>query len=65
MLRCWHIVVYAGCTRRCTVAHAAAVNAPKVPSEGPIILDGQVLHSITPQRLEIINSMEQDGWVGR
>jgi acyl-[acyl-carrier-protein] desaturase len=28
-------------------------------------LDGQVLHSITPQRLEIVKSMEQDGWVER
>ena len=42
---------------------AAAAEAP--PKEGPIILDGQVLHSIEPHRLDVINSMEKDGWVDR
>ena len=27
-------------------------------TEGPIILDGQVLHSLTPARLEIVQSMD-------
>lgn len=50
--------------RQATIASAAAPAAPESPAkEGPIILDGQVLHSIEPHRLDIIKSMEQDGWV--
>lgn len=43
---------------------AAAIAEPKAEKvEGPIVLDGQVLHSIEPARLDIIRSMEADGWV--
>lgn len=38
---------------------------PNTASAGPIIVNGQVLHSIEPHRLDIINSMEKDGWVER
>eukprot|EP00892_Ulva_mutabilis_P009159 jgi/Ulvmu1/6615/UM003_0252.1 len=49
--------------RRAPITAAAAAEAPA--TEGPIILDGQVLHSIEPHRLDIIHSMEKDGWVDR
>jgi len=39
-------------TKRHCACSAAATN------EGPIIMDGQVLHSLTPQRLELINSLD-------
>lgn len=55
--------------RRCARARAAAVDtaadtAPPV-AQGPVILNGQVLHSIEPHRLDVIRSMEADGWVER
>lgn len=44
----------------------AVASAPDTkPAEGPIILDGQVLHSIEPHRLDVVRSMEKDGWVER
>lgn len=49
--------------RQAAIPAAAAAEAPA--KEGPIILDGQVLHSIEPHRLDVINSMEKDGWVER
>lgn len=49
--------------RQAAIPAAAAAEAPA--KEGPIILDGQVLHSIEPHRLDIVNSMEKDGWVER
>lgn len=52
---------------RASVVKTNAVASPEIvqPKEGPIILDGQVLHSIEPHRLEIVQSMEKDGWVER
>ena len=42
--------------RRCRfVPKAVAATAPA--ASGPIILDGQVLHSITSERLELIQGM--------
>jgi hypothetical protein len=37
----------------------AAIEKPVVhaKAQGPIILNGQVLHSITQERLELVNSM--------
>lgn len=39
-------------------SRAALVEAPTTPKQGPIILNGQVLHSITPERLEIVGTMD-------
>ena len=53
--------------RQCVLARAAAAEVDHAPSAppGPVILNGQVLHSIEPHRLDVIRSMEEDGWVER
>lgn len=54
----------ASLARPSRVPSCHAVAAPDTkPAEGPIILDGLVLHSIEPHRLDIVRSMEHDGWV--
>lgn len=43
---------------RLAVVRPQAVAAEAAPAkEGPIIMNGQILHSITPARLELVNSM--------
>jgi len=45
------------------VLRAAATEAPPVASTskpaGPIIMNGQILHSLTPKRLELVNGMSE------
>eukprot|EP00951_Prasinocladus_malaysianus_P003240 scaffold23052_cov38-Prasinocladus_malaysianus.AAC.2 len=42
-----------------SVRAAVEAQAP-LAREGPIIINGQILHSISKERLEIVNSL--DGW---
>jgi Fatty acid desaturase len=53
--------------KRSIRARAAAVEQQHAPAKppGPVILNGQVLHSIEPHRLDVIRSMETEGWVER
>lgn len=37
---------------------AALVETPTKAAQGPIIINGQVLHSITQERLELVGSMD-------
>jgi hypothetical protein len=64
-LRHIHLSKRAGSSVRLTITRAATVNSPRPAAPGPIILNGQVLHSIEPHRLDVIHSMEQDGWVAQ
>lgn len=40
--------------RRAPIVRAAV----QAPAEGPIIIDGQVLHSITSERLDVVKSLD-------
>ena len=40
------------------VVRPQAIATQAAPKEGPIVMNGQILHSITPARLEIVNSMQ-------
>lgn len=64
-MRCCNGAVRPIRTPQRQAAITAAAAAEVSTKEGPIILDGQVLHSIEPHRLDIIRSMEKDGWVER
>lgn len=70
-----HHVLLAGARRR-VPARASAVETAPAQSEsaaqpstsngsGPVIINGQILHSIEPARLDVINSLEREGWVER
>jgi hypothetical protein len=55
----------AGTPLRYIRANAATVDSKKPAVKGPTILNGQVAHSILPHRLDVIHSLEKDGWVER
>lgn len=57
----------AGTQRKAVVVRAAVASAPQQPAastsflqraHGPIIMNGQVLHSITQERLDVVRSLE-------
>jgi hypothetical protein len=56
---------FTGTYLRSVRANVAAVDSKKPAAQGPIIVNGQVLHSIEPRRLDVIHSLEKDGWVER
>lgn len=44
---------------QCRAIAAPAKEAPSAPAQGPIIMNGQVLHSSTQQQLEIVRGLGQ------
>jgi hypothetical protein len=50
-------------SRRVRCDAVAAPEAPAKQQDGPIIMNGQVLHSITEERLELIRSLGTSGYL--
>ena len=63
----------AGAPRRISASAATVESAPAseaqssngTAKQGPTVINGQILHSIEPARLDVINSLEREGWVER
>lgn len=51
-------------TVRCQAIAAPAKEAPSAPAaQGPIIMNGQILHSSTEKQLELVRGLSQSGYL--
>ena len=50
-------------TVQCRAIAAPAKEAPAQPAQGPIIMNGQVLHSATEKQLELVRGLGKSGYL--